>query len=255
MGSEMGLEAINKAWKSTCKILLKEEIGDLWDYEAYLSQYMDQKREVVSAISGKEISVSPMPFCKESKFISDNEADEFDKRKRMQKLGINEIKDIDSILENIGEICYSGDIIRGNSREVDSSDCCFNSSFVYKCTDVYDDKYVAYTCNIRKSEYLFGCNWGGGSDYLIKCSQVFEQTRCFETLHTVSISDCYYAANLESCANCMFSFNQKSKKNMIGNLQLSIEKYEKLKEKLVGDIREILEDKKSIQSIEQIISG
>ncbi|MFH1471128.1 MAG: hypothetical protein ABIF01_05245, partial [Candidatus Micrarchaeota archaeon] len=229
--------------------------GNLEDYEDYLSQYVDPKREIVSSISGKEISISPMPYCESAKFISDDEAAKYDNNMKKRKLNINDLKDIDSILGSIGEICYSGNIIRGNSMEVHDSDCCFNSSFVYKCTDVYDDKYVAYTCNIRKSEYLFGCNWGGGSHYLIKCSQVFEQTRCFETLHSISVSDCYYVANLESCANCMFSFNQKSKRNMIGNVQLSLEKYEKLREKLVGEIRETLGEKKSVPSIEQVISG
>ncbi len=251
----MGLEAINRAWKSTCKILLKDEIGDLWDYEKYLSQYIDPLASNKSLISGKDVSIAPMPFCKKARFISDEESNVYDRKLRELKLDINKLKDIDSILENIGEIFYSGNIVRGNSREVLESDCCFSSSYVYKCSDVYANQHVAYTCNTRKSEYLFGCNWGGGSRYLIKCSQIFEQIRCFETLHTISISDCYYAANLEGCANCMFTFNQKSKRNMIGNVQLSAERYDKLKEKLIEEIRETLKAKKCIEPVEQVISG
>ncbi len=253
--TSFGLEAINKAWKSTCRILLKDEIGDINNYEEYLSRYNDLLMSDFSDISKKKVSITPMPFCKGAKFISDDEAEKFDAKMRGKSLNINKLKDIDSVLENIGEIRYSGNIIRGNSREVEESDCCFNSSYVYKSTDMYDSKYIAYSCNGRRIEYAFGSNWLGDSRYLIKCFETYEQTRCMEALRAATISDCYYVARVDDCANCMFSFNQKNKRNMIGNLQLTQEEYSKLKEKLIEDIREALREKKSIPSIVDIIRG
>ena len=251
--TSFGLEAINKAWKSTCRILLKDEIGDINNYEEYLSRYNDPLMSDFSNISKKKVSITPMPFCKGAKFISDDEAAEFDAKMKGKRLDINKLKDIDSILENIDEISYSGNIIRGNSREVGESDCCFNSSYVYKSTDMYDSKYIAYSCNGMRIEYAFGSNWLGDSRYLIKCFETYEQTRCMEALRSADLSDCYFVAHVEESMNCMFSFNQKSKRNMIGNVQLTPDRYDELKEKLLEDIRETLSKKKSVPSIVDII--
>ena len=53
-------------------------------------------------------------------------------------------------------------------------------------------------------------------------------------------SDCFYSHGLSSCMECMFSFNLKSKRYVIGNLSLSKDKYYSLKDKLLAEIRERL---------------
>jgi hypothetical protein len=68
-------------------------------------------------------------------------------------------------------------------------------------------------------------------------------------------SDSYYSASLEDCTNCLFTFNQRNKHYLIGNVPLAKDKYATLKAKLIGEIRDELKRKKSIPSVIQIISG
>jgi hypothetical protein len=53
----------------------------------------------------------------------------------------------------------------------------------------------------------------------------------------------------------MFSFNQRHKSYLIGNVQLTKEKYGELKAKLVGEIRDEFKRKKKLPSVIEIISG
>ncbi|MFH1306813.1 MAG: hypothetical protein ABIH83_04145, partial [Candidatus Micrarchaeota archaeon] len=61
---------INDAWKSTCKVVLGEEIGELQEYEKYLSKYVEPIYEKSSTLSGKKVIISRPSFCKNANFIS-----------------------------------------------------------------------------------------------------------------------------------------------------------------------------------------
>ncbi len=252
--ANFGLNAVNDAWKDTCRIILRREIGDLWGYSDYLSKHNEPRGERISTISGKKVFLAAAPICKGAKFISNDEMEEYTRRTDAAGFNINDIKDIDSVVRAFGEnFCYSGNIVGGDSREVYESDCCFNSGFVYRSTGVYDSKYIVYSSEDRWGEYLFGCNWTGENRYLIKCYETYKLLRCMEALRTYIGSDCYYVANLEDCSDCMFTFNQRSKRNLIGNLKLPKEKYEGMKEKLVAEIADTLERKKAVPTMVDII--
>lgn len=249
-------EEINKAWRSTCKILLGDEIGELDDFDEYLSLYLEPLAERKSAISGKLVTFSGNEICDRAKVISNSEINEYEKVMRSAKLDIDQIKDIDSIIEAVGEkFYYAGDVILGTSSNTLKSNRCMNSSFLYKSTDIYANcKFITHTQEARESEYCFCTTLCGENKFSIKGYDAWRQARCFETLRTYASADCYYVANMEGCNNCMFSFNQRNKSRMIGNIQLSAGEYQKIRDKLLEEIRETLRSKKTIIGILEIIS-
>jgi len=241
---------INDAFKTTCRVLLRGEIGELSDFEPYLMRYVEKGIMVRSAISSKAVTISSPEFSKGAKFISHKEMDEYNSRLRAIKLDINSIKDIDSAVAALGEqLYYCGDIITGNSSHVESADSIANSAHVLHSVELYDCKFMAYSSILRYCENCFGTSSGGESKFMLKCFEVFQQTRCVETFRAYTCNDCYYSSNLENCNDCIFTFNQRGKRNLIGNRPFSPPDYQKLKNKLVDDIRQTLVSKKTAPSI------
>ncbi|PIT84697.1 hypothetical protein COU37_02110 [Candidatus Micrarchaeota archaeon CG10_big_fil_rev_8_21_14_0_10_45_29] len=246
---------INDAWKSICKILLSREIGELRQYGDYLSEYVEKPSMKTSSISGKSVAVSSSAYSKGAKFIAHDEMAQYEKIPHSVKLGINQIKDMDSILESIsGKICYSGNMVVGNSREVENSDTCEDAQYVSSSIRVFTSKFVAYSSDVRLSESIFGCDKVPDSKFLICSCHTHRSVRTMECLRVFLSSDCYYCCNLEDCSDCIFTFNQRNKRNMIGNVQLEKPEYLKLKKKLIAEFADTLESKKFIPKIADIMA-
>lgn len=246
---------INGAWKSTCKILLRREVGELKDFSGYLSRYITLAGEQKSSISGKPIYSAANEICKGARFIAYDELPQYGKITAGSRLGINEIKDIDSILGALREVlCYSGGVVLGNSTNVVDSDRCVDCTDVHKSRMIFEkSRYMAYSEQSRACEYVFGAQITGECKFLIHSYDGFKDSRCMEILRTFFCSDCYYVANLEGCTSCMFSFNQRSKSHMIGNIQLPKDRYDSLRQKLVEEMADMMEREKSVPTIVDII--
>jgi len=252
--SPSAYDELDRKWKATCRVLLGQEVGELASFEKYLSRYVEPIFEKKSFLSGKPCFVSLPNFCKKAKFISNDEQEKFRQAIAANPLSINDIKDIDSIISALGETAaYSGNIVTGNSKFVEQSNGIIDSTYVFHSSDYFGASYVAYSSNGRLDEYVFGCNWTGESKFVITCHDTFKLTRSFETLRCFTSADCYYSANLEDCADCLFSFNQRSRRHLIGNLALPKDEYKGLKQKLVSEIAEELKSKKSLLSIVELI--
>ena len=253
---ELAYAQLNKSWKNTCKIILGEEVGDLLDFRNYLKRYTDPIDKRKSGISGKEVTISSERIPKDAPLIGYDELIAYEKATSGIKLNINEIKDIDSLLQAARDkIYYSGNIVLGNSSNTILSHRCVNTNYALECQDVYDGKYVAFTTSIRNPEYSFGCCFGGDIQFCIKILDPYKISRSMELFHCNVASDCYYSASLEDCTNCMFSFNQRNKHYLIGNLQLDKDRYADLKKKLVGEIVDSMKKRKSAPSIIDVIRG
>lgn len=249
-------DALNGAWKKTCKILLDEEIGDLSAYRDYLKKFTEPIEQKKSSISGKPVIVTSGKFPKDARFISNEEAGQYISMMKGEPLDINKIKDIDSIREAVSERAYfAGSIVLGNSSHVELSHRCVNLHYGYECQDIYDGKYVAFATAMKGPEYFFGGSVGSMSQFCIKTFENYKMMRCLETLHCNIASDCYFSATLENCVDCIFSFNQRDRRNLVGNVELQKDEYLALKKKLIGEAREMLISKKSIPSISEIIGG
>ena len=243
---------LNKAWKATCRVLLGEEVGELKEYEEWLKEYVPVIGKRKSHISGKDVTVAFDEYCKDARFVSLDEV----KEKSIEPLTINEIKDIDSIVEAISEKWEcTGNVILGNSGFVESSSSVTNSFYVSDSTYVDNSKYVAHCEHLTGGSYYFGCSNCGQNDFVLKFVRGVKNKRIFNSSHCHLSSDIYCSTGLTASHEMMFSFHQYNKNHMIGNLQLSKDKYFSLKQKLIEEIRENLKKDKSFPSIFKFVEN
>jgi hypothetical protein len=244
-------ESLNKAWKSTCKTVLGGEIGELKDYGEWLSEHMDPFKVKKSCISDSDVYCAVPYYCEDGKFVS---LKDLDFNKKYGALNINEIKDIDSIAQALKErLIYCGNVILGNSKYISKSSNVANSFHVYHSNFVSDSEHNAYCSNTRRSRYCFGINHDVGSNYVIRQFEGHNNSRCFENWMCLTNSDVYCCFGVWNSADVMFSFNLDNKRNVIGNVELSKEKYASIKSKLLEEIREDLEKNKRMKSLMDMI--
>lgn len=242
--------ALNKAWKATCRVLFGEETGEIADCSEWLSEYLDKTRNDKSSVSGKSVTLSQNDYSKSARFRA---FDEVDFGAKFQPLSINEMKDIDSVIEAIEErVYYTGNVILGNSSNVADSSSVAESHFVLGSTMVFDSKYVAYSQYVRRCDHVFGMM---GSDKNIHAAKSTgaEMTRCFECHMVEALFDCYYCAKVQNCHDCMFCFGAENESYLIGNAKLPKEKYLALKKKLVLEIAESIRKNGRVFSILELL--
>ena len=247
---------IDEAWKSTCRVLLKEEIGEMGAFDFYLKKYVGpiqtQRR---SELSGRPVTTADDDFGYPVRCISNAEWAEYQKL-YSGNFSINQIKDLDSLISALSErFVYSGDICLGKYEKVERSNRISNSQYVQDSQDVSDSQYAAHCAMLRSSRYVFGSDCTGEIEYVIKNFQGWKSARMLETTNTQYCSDVYFSANVRDCADCMFCFNQSGKRSMIGNLELPKERYFELKKKLLAEIADELRRKKDILSIAELLGG
>ncbi|MFH1785303.1 MAG: hypothetical protein ABH842_02655 [Candidatus Micrarchaeota archaeon] len=245
-------ESINKSWKSTMKVLLGAEVGDIDNYSEWLSEGCVPLKNKKSAKSNKEVYCAVSDYEDNAKFIS---LDEIDYGQKFEPLNINEIKDIDSIIEALEErVYYCGNVVLGNSKHVEKSSDVQNSFYVYNSNFIYDSEYMAYCSYCRGSKYLFGVVSDAFTTSTVRAFETHKQSRCLEAWKCYDSSDCYFSSCVQGSQDVLFSFNLKNKRNVIGNIQLTKEKYLSLKEKLIEDLKIELEIKKKLPSLMEIAS-
>jgi len=244
-------DALNKAWKATCRVLFGEEIGELKDYDEWLKEYLPNLGRRQSYISGKEVKLAVDDYCTEASFISLDEV----KEKALEPLSINEIKDIDTIVTAVSErLEYCGDRLLGKSSNVNSSDLIMDSHYAMESANIYNSLYVFASYRIREnSKYIFGSGWTAASEFLIRFVSGRTSKRCFESHHVAYSSDVYLSHNCINCSDLMFSFHQRNKRNMIGNLEIPKDKFLSLKRKLLEEVKEKLKQNKKFPSLMDLI--
>ncbi|MCX6772804.1 MAG: hypothetical protein NTV88_03485 [Candidatus Micrarchaeota archaeon] len=242
---------LNKQWKATCRILFGAEIGELSEFAPYLKETMFPCKMFKSALSGKPVMVSSPHYPDAGKYASQEEI------AKMQSLplSINDIKDIDSLFGAASErVVFCGNKLFGKNVNVKEGDNIADCLEVLHSHDIYNSKYVAYSSIGRVSDSIYGVNIFWKCSHAIRCSEctVAGAQRCFECYYSTGIADSYFTFNCSSCQDCMFSFNLRGKNCMIGNLQLTKERYRQLKAKLVSEMAEKLQKDKRLFSIGDI---
>jgi len=248
-GSSPLYTELNKAWKSTCRILLGEDIGELASYDVWLKEFLPEFGKRTSNRSGKEVTFAKCDYCTEANVISLEEVKE-----KTAPLSINDIKDIDSILEAVSEAWeYTGNKSLGNSRFVEASDNIIDSQYVYGSANVRQSSYVhsSYFVN-ENSKYIFGSNWISNSEFVVK-GESCNSKRLFNSSWNESCSDMYFCFYSTGCSELMFCFNQRNTRNAIGNLALAKDKYQALEKKLLDEIKGELQRNKTFPSIFRLV--
>ncbi len=242
---------LNRAWKSTCKIIFGEEIGELESFKEWISNSNKAVLEGKSTISGEDVLLSSPSYPKGAKFCTN---DEIPSIAKFEPLNINEIKDIDSLIQAISErLCYSGNIILGNSGHVSGSTNVLDSFYVLDSATVTDSKYVAYATETRMSEYAFGCRMSGLTKYSIRGQDIYTASRCLDLSKSFYCNDCLFSHGLHNCNNVVFSFNIRNMNYCIGNLELPADKYASLKKKILLEISSELKKNKSYPSLIDLV--
>ena len=253
MASSQIYQSLDKRWRASCRLLLGAEVGSLDEYSGWLARDYEPLSLHKSSASGKDVPfVSPF-YASGSKRIS---FDEVDFGKKFSPLTLNEMKDIDSIAQALGERAqYCGGQVLGNCGFVEGSTDITESFYIYKTAKVAFSKHIAYCTFGSISEDMFGVYSFGDSSHCIGGTSIMYSKRCLELSRSEYCSDIYFSHGLSSCSDCMFSFHLKNKKFAIGNCVLSREAYLKKKTDLLSQMRAELESKKRLLQVLELFSG
>lgn len=240
---------LEQAFQSTSKVLFGQEIGKLSDFQEYLSEMMMPYQVKKSYISGKSVMLSSPFYQNESKFISQDEITQISSK----PLDPNVIKDLDSLIEAVEERrYYCGNKTFGKCEFIAAVDNIVDCNYVSNAHNVFQVKYGSYLSYLRESEYVFGLSAFPNSKYSMRCIEGIGSTRCFESYYSTNLADTYYAFNCSGCSDCIFAFNLRSKRHVIGNMELQRDKYQELKKKLISEMVEKLKKNKMLFSIADI---
>ena len=242
----------NKNFNSVCRIVLKEEVGNLDDFRGFLSRYVDPVRESKSVVSGKSVYYSE-PYCAGSRIASFDEAEAM----RIEPIKPAEMKDIDLLLNAVQErFCYAGNKLGGLTSDIVESENVVESVHVYRSEDIINCENIAYSqMLVRNCKYVFGCAWSEVASFCINASETTHASRCFESGLLSKTSDAYFSYNCLNCNDVIFCFNQRSTRHAIGNNELPKEKYAELKDKLLKEVADELRRKKTFPSLMELCFG
>jgi len=244
---------VSRKWKATAKVVLGCEVGELSEYEVWLSQFRTLRSVRKSSLSGEDVVFSHSHWPKEGKFLLYSEVDF---SKKFTPLGINKLKDIDSITDAMRErAIYAGSLVLGNSHFIEMSSGIVDSNYLYNCDRCAHSKYMAFSTMSIYCENMFGVTGSGNSSFLIGggsnmfCSRSYEASKCDY------VNDSYFVHGCSGCSDCMFSFSLRSKRHAIGNLVLPKEKYMAIKAKLLSEMGEMVAQKKRLPTIMELVSS
>ena len=236
---------VNKAFLATCKLLFGGQIGELKEFDGYLSGIMDRFRASKSVLTGKEV-ISNTYYPSDARFVSADETGGL----KQPVIGINDLKDIDSLVEAAREMfVYSGNRYFGNNAKLWMADNITDSQYVMNAHNVVKSKYASHSCYTRECSHIFGIVGNPYSQFSMMCSMGGNLMRCLESYSCSNSRDLYYCFMCDDCTDAMFSFGLRGKQYAIGNNVLPRDKYLALKEKLVGEIAEELRGKKKIPQL------
>ena len=245
---QAGLE---QSWASTCRILFGTELGPLLDYHGWLAELVDPVTIRRSSLTGREVIYSTPDYSKKAKCVG---LDEIDLNKKFPPLGINQLKDIDSIVQAIQDrVYYAGNIVLGNSKHVLSSSNITDCFYILHTTLSSNSKNMAFCTQCMQDDGGFGGNAFSESSYCLKCHEGTRLKRDFELWMSQDSSDCYYSQGLKNCSNCLFSFNLQNKRNAVGNLELPLDQYNKIKTKLMAELVEEARRNKRLPSLLELV--
>ncbi len=237
------------AFDATCRVLFGSELGKLPDFHDYFNEMVTPYQVKKSSVSGKDVMISNSFYPDDARFVSQEEISSV----KFEPLNVNEIKDVDSLLAAVSERrVFCGNKLFGKNEGaayVDNAIDCFNVTHSHNVRNV---KYGAYLSYVREAENVFGIAPTPFIRNSIRCCEGFEFNRCFESYYSSQLSDTYFAVNCIGCQDCIFAFNLRSKRHVIGNLELPKEGYLPLKKKLLSEMADGLRKKKRLFSIADI---
>ncbi len=242
--------ALNEKWKSTARVLLGGDIGNLEDCAEWLYSGNGPRQVEKSSISGKEVVFSIGDYPNNSRRLSLDEVD-FHKQ---YSLETGKIRNFGSLANAVSDrVFYTGNIVLGNSKFIEKSTHIYDSFYIYETERMAFSKYAAYCTFGSYGENMYGCFSFGDCGFCIKSTNMMYSKRCFSSTKLDNCSDCYYSHGLSNCQDCIFCFNLKNKRYAIGNVVLPREKYLEIKGRMLSEFREKLIKEKKLPSLIELI--
>ncbi len=228
------LDVIEASFKSTCKILFGQELGNMDQYAEYLNEANPgiEKRKSVFGSTVYPAKTFFYFMVPTSRLISNPEAGEAGKLH--VELGDGEslgqmIKKLDCIA------LYVSEWDEGENHNNIETPIALSATNTYRSNASYS-KNVGYTVMAQHSESLFGCYRLLHSKFCARCYHSAYLVRCFEVSDSSNCTDSLFCHNCENLDNCMFCFNTKSKRYAIGNVEVGRENYMRIRKMVMGEI-------------------
>jgi len=234
-------DKLNAMWKSYTRSVLQGEVGELKEFVDFIA-YSHEKIKHSKLVGGVLVSPEHYENTERIKPLS-----QVDFTRMYEPLKIDEMKDIDSIVEAIQErIYYTGNIILGNSRNVEKSTSIFDSIYIYRSAEIYNTKYSMFSERVRNANVIFGSGWGGEYEFTFNLDEAGLVKRAFSVIGAEVSSDIFYSSGIINSQEVMFSFGIYAKHNVIGNRELPPDKYLSIKKALLEQLRDELKKNKRV---------
>jgi hypothetical protein len=237
---------VQKAWDSTCRLVLGQEIGDITRYKNWLLRHNIPIRKVQSVLGSGEI---PAASYENLKALPDSRYVNIDERVPLTCLLKLTEKEAEALtLSNAGKalsrIAYiTSQFHEGTNLNVYDCPIVLWSA---DCEEVHGSvfcKKSAYSTWPRDSEHVFGCAFTYDSSFNIKCYNSFKLKNCFEVDSARSSTGCYYCHNVENCHDALFCSNVKNLRYAIFNKEVGKEEFSRVKQMLLARVAGELKEK------------
>jgi hypothetical protein len=243
----MEVDRIEEAFQETTKIVLGRRLTNLADYRDWLLHYVGGPVRIKSEISNKTVFVPNLIFYMAIKrnMVTLEETLKLGEKKLSQdavdKLTISNASRVLSDIKFV-----TSEVVEGQNLDVCESATYMNAQYCLDGVFYIYSQYDAYCFWPRETNHAFGCYYLFASSFCIQCHNSVALNRCFEVSDSNKCSDCYFCHNCENLTDCMFCFNIKSKRYAIGNVEVGREKYMEIKKRLLEEIGQKLEAKKTL---------
>ncbi|MFH1447352.1 MAG: hypothetical protein ABIG39_00675 [Candidatus Micrarchaeota archaeon] len=244
------MKPIDDAFSRTCKLIFGRTIpGGVEVYSDWLTMHIQSMEGCSSVLSdegfyrGDYGNYFDLP---KDRLIGFREGSILGENAKLSKEEVGGLS-FGNAHEFIGRIAFFSTEIYVEPNE-NTIDCPLTgySSNSYRTFPLVYSKYCAYTFWPRSCEHLFGCRQMFDSAFCINCYYSVKLTRCFEMDGCRDCSDSYFCHNCENVRNSMFCFNTKNKRYAIGNVEVGMEEYMRIKKVLLGFVSKELNAKKSL---------
>ncbi|MFH1222645.1 MAG: hypothetical protein V1492_06200 [Candidatus Micrarchaeota archaeon] len=245
---------VEKGFSGTTRILFGKKLSGMDDYEKWLTAHSHKMLERRSVISGKKILFLPyitaLVMADESlanRIVTAEEAIVIGEKFKVSPAEA-EAMTLKNVHESIGKLAYVNvDFRIGECSNLVDCSVAYASSNCYRASAIVSSKDCGCGMWPKDSTNCFGFDTLFDSSFCINCYHSVKLSRCFELDACRNCSDSYFSHNCENVHDSMFCFNTKNAKHALGNAQLEPTKYKGIKQALLEQIAEELEDKKNLK--------
>ena len=243
------MRKIEQGFSETSKVVLGRVLSGIDRYAAWLSHVNPVPYPAASAISGTRVMFADYPCIQslpKDRLLTQEEALALGESARISGEEAEKFS-LDAAHQFLGKVAYFPPERRfeGNRNLIDCS-WAANATDNYKVIVAGMCKHCAYCTWPRSSDHLVGCGMVYDSEFSMRCHDSVALKRCFEVDLGRGCSDTYFSHNVESTQDAMFCFNTKNLRHAIGNAELDVSAYRKVKQHILSQLSDELEKKKSL---------